>query len=79
MMIMLLTGHDNSTMTIVKTYHCKEFWPTNLLLPHKSAYAGSEDKPSKKTGNTKDVGTCTRFQKRTMCYQKEESERSRKK
>lgn len=49
-MILILTGY---TMTTVKTYPCKDLWPTNLLLPHKPAHAGSEDKPSKKLVTTK--------------------------
>lgn len=71
MMILRLTGHPR---TAVKMCPCKELWPNTLFLPRKSACAVSEDKITVKSDNTEDVGTCMRFQRRSLNYQKEESD-----
>lgn len=75
-MILSIIGHSR---TAVKTCPFKELWPNNLLLSHKSAYAGSKDRTTVKCDNTQDAGTYMRFQRRSMSYQKKESEGDKKK
>lgn len=68
-----MCGDPAINRTALRTYCVKNYGLMTSCCP-----TFSEDKATKKTGNTKDTGTCLSFQRRSVNYQKEESGGDRK-